>query len=531
MNRCTFFEGMRVLLITTPYPLDEYPIPPLSLTYLAAVLEREGIEVEILDLLVAECSASKVRRKLGEYKPQVVGITCATMNYPAASRILRVCKGYDPNIVTIIGGPHVSFTAGETLKRAPWIDIVVRGEGEETLIELVRTLGTRASLHQVKGVAFRDDGAIVLTEPRPPIEDLDGLPLPARRLLPLSKYRALGTPCTVITSRGCPFGCIFCSAPKMFGRRVRFRSPRLVVDEIEMVNKELGFERINIVDDTFTVNHRHVKQICNEIVKRGLHIEWGAYSRVDTITEELLGVMKEAGCRYLCFGIESGSPEILVNIKKGITLEEAREGIRLAAKAGIEVLASFILGLPGETRESAQQTVALSRELRDQYGVKYGFHLLAPMPGTDVYEKAGDYGIKILTHDWARYDANEPVTETTAISAREIKKIKDEYDRAVACAWEEIRRRAESGDPLSKVEVGEAATQEFTWRLLKGDVIERVGRVKAASAAEPVDELAQKVSRRLGVPLDLARGELGRMVQLGALRLERAGNGFIWKWS
>jgi len=521
---------MRVLFINAPYPLEEHPMPSLSLSYLGGVLQREGIEVEVLDLLTAHYSANKVGDKLEEYQPQVVGTSCATMSYPTAARVLKVCKRFDPGVVTVIGGPHVSFTAKETLERAPWIDIVVRGEGEETLVAVIRALEEGANLREVKGIAFHQDGAVVLTEPRPPIKDLDALPLPARHLLPLSKYRALEVPASVITSRGCPFGCIFCSAPKMFGRRVRFRNPKLVVDEVEMLHKELGFEEIHFVDDTFTLNPRHVKDVCNEIIARDLHIDWHAYSRVDTINEDLLKIMREAGCYYICFGIESGSQEILNTIKKGITLDEAKRAVRLSAEAGMGMLLSFILGLPGETPETARQTVALAREFRDEYGVNFGFHLLAPLPGTEMREKADEYGIRILTSDWSRYDANEPITETAAMSAEAVKEIMADYDKAIACAWEEMKCLAVAGDPRHKEVVKKKQTQEFVWRLIKDDVIEKLGRIKAHDAQDPMAQLSLKISQRLAVPLDVAQQEVGRLVEQGLVKSELVNGGFVWKW-
>lgn len=524
-------NSTRVLFINSPYPFDEHPTPPLSLSYLGAVLLREGIEVEVLDLLMSHYSASKVKQKLKEYRPQVVGTSCATMSYTTASRVLKVCKGFDPGVVTVIGGPHVSFTAEETLERAPWIDIVVRGEGEETLVALIRALEGRANLRGVEGIAFREDGAIVLSEPRPPIEDLNALPLPARHLLPLSKYRALGVPAVMLSSRGCPFRCIFCSAPKMFGRRVRFRDPKLVVDEIEMLHKELGFKEIHFVDDTFTLNPRHAKAICNEIMARNLHIDWHAYSRVDTIDQDLLRLMRKAGCYYICFGIESGSQQVLDTIKKGITLEEAKKVVRLAAEAGMGMLLSFILGLPGETPETARQTVALAKEFRDKYGAKYGFHLLAPLPGTEMREKADEYGVKILTNNWARYDANKPITETANMSAEAVTEIIANYDRAVACAWEEMKCLAEAGDPLQREAVGKKLSQGFVWRLIKDDVIERLGRIKADDAQKPVEQLSLKVAQRLAVPLDVAQQEMARLVGQGLIKSELVNGGFVWKWS
>ncbi|MBE0415363.1 MAG: radical SAM protein [Dehalococcoidia bacterium] len=519
---------MRVLLMSTPYPLEENPIPPLSLSYLAAVLQKEDIEVEILDLLVAKNSPSKIRQKLEEYQPQLVGLTCVTLNYPTAARMLKVCKDFDPRIVTVLGGPHASFALEETLLHALWVDVLVIGEGERTLVELVRALERGNDFRQVAGIAFREDKRVVKTEPRPLIEDLDELPLQARHLLPLSRYRAIDAPCTVITSRGCPYKCIFCSGPRLFGRRVRFRDPKLVVDEIEYIHKELGF-KINIVDDTFTLNHRHAQGVCDEIMRRGLKFEWNGFARADTVTEDLLKSMKEAGCAWLLFGVESASPDILKTIRKGITLDKVRKGVKLATEAGIKVFNSFILGLPGEIPETAQQSLAFAKELDSDYGAKYGFHLLSPLPGTELYERVSDYGLRILSRNWAKYDANRPITETAAMKPEMALKFIANYDRAVAYVMDDVKRRAEAGDAKCKEEMRQRAGVDFVWKLLKGDVIERVGRMK--NADDPVEQLAQKVSQRLAVPLDMAQEELGRLVQQGLLKLESVKAGFVWKWS
>ena len=519
---------MRVLLMSTPYPLEENPIPPLSLSYLAAVLQREGIEVQILDLLVSKNSPSKIREKLEEYQPQVVGATCVTLNYPTAAKNLKVCKDFDPRIVTMLGGPHASFALKETLLRALWIDVLVIGEGEMTLVELVRALEKGNDFRQVAGIAFREDKRVVTTEPRPLVEDLDEHPVPARHLLPLSKYRALNVPCTVITSRGCPYRCIFCSGPRLFGRRVRFRDPKLVVDEIESILGEFNFEKINIVDDTFTLNHRHARAVCDEIMRRNLKFQWNVFARADTVTEDLMKRMKEAGCAWLLFGVESAAPEILKTIKKGTTPDDIRKGTKIATEAGVKVFNSFILGLPGESPETARQSLAFAQELDRDYDAKYGFHLLSPLPGTELYEKPEDYGLRILSRNWAKYDANKPITETETMSPEMVLEVIADYDQAVACAWEEIKRKAEAGDPLYEEEIRGKASHEFVWRLLKGDVIERLGRMKDGD--DPVVQLAQRVSRRLDVPLDVAEQEMARLVQMGLLKRELTQGGFIWKW-
>ncbi len=402
------------------------------------------------------------------------------------------------------------------------------GEGDQTVVDVVETLSAGRDLAGVAGIAFRRNGRARVNEARPLIKDLDALPLPARDLLPISKYRALKVPCTVITSRGCPFGCIFCSAPRMFGRGVRYRSPKLVVDEIEMINRELGFQEINIVDDTFTVKESHVEAICQGIRDRGLDITWSVYSRVDTISPRVLNTMKEAGCTWVCFGLESGSQKILDTIKKRITTAKSREGVKMATESGLNVLASFILGLPGEDRETASQTVGLAKELFDTYKVSYGFHLLAPMPGTEVRERAGEYGIRILTHDWSKYNANRPVAETTTFTAGQMMEIVNDYEHEVSEAWEEMQKQARRGDPALRERVAKADTQGFVWKLLSTGAIEQLG-----NPGRSQDELALAAARKLGVSAALARREIKRLVSDGNLvRAVVDGRKHpVWKWA
>lgn len=483
------------------------------MTYLAAILQKNGIEVQILDLLVARYSPSVLTRRLRDFQPTVVGATCSTLNYKIAVRILKQCKNIDPNVVTLIGGPHVSFAAAEVIKSNPWIDVVVRGEGDHTVLNLAAVLRDAEDLSKVPGIAFRNNGSIKLTEPQSLIRDLDELPMPARHLLPLSTYRALGQPCTVVTSRGCPYGCIFCSAPKMFGRGVRFRNPKLVVDEIEHLREDLGFKNINIVDDTFTVKPEHVQGICEGIIDRKLDISWSVYSRVDTINPKMLRLMKDAGCSWMCFGLESGSQTILDTIRKGITVAQSREAVRMANEAGINVLVSFILGLPGENPGTASETVGLAKELFKTYGVSYGFHILAPMPGTEVCDKAKDYGIRILTHDWSKYNANRPVAETTTFSANQIIEIVADYERDVNKAWENILERTKAGDPLYKDRVDRSVSQSFVWEMLKIGAIHR----PAISKCRDVEQMARLLCDKLDVPFDVAQRELSRLVDQGIL--------------
>jgi anaerobic magnesium-protoporphyrin IX monomethyl ester cyclase len=525
---------MRVLLLSTPHPLEESPLPPLSLSYLAAVLIREGIQVRILDFLVMRYHPRKLRRELEEYRPQLVGATCVTLNYPIARRMLKACKDFDPHIFTVIGGPHVTFAQDETLLKSPWIDAIVVGEGERTLVELARTVEEGKDLRNVPGIAFADNGAVTRTAPRARIEELDELPLPARGLLPMARYRALGTTCTVITSRGCPYSCIFCSGHRMFGPKVRFRSPELVVDEIERLQRDFGLAKVNLVDDTFTVNHRHAEAVCEEMLRRDLKMKWSAFARVDRMNQDLARLMNRSGCEWVLFGVESGDEGILKTVKKGITLEQVRRAVQIAAEAGINVFNSFIFGLPGESRDTALKSMAFGGELQEKYGAKYGFHILAPLPGTELYERAKDYGIRILTRNWARYNANEAITETATMSRKMTEDVISIYDRQVEDAWGDVKRGAAGGDSLCALMIEGKEREQFVWALLERDVIEGL-REMPMSAAENPDvaeaELARRVSLRLGAGIETTQLRIRELMDKGVLSLESGTSGLRWRWN
>jgi len=525
---------LRVLLISTACPLEENPLPPLSLAYLAGVLERENIEVQILDFLVTRYSPQTLRKKLQEYRPQLVGVGCVTMNYPLAARMLKVCKSFDSDIFTVIGGPHVSFTLNETLLRAPWIDAIAIGEGERTLVELVKTVAEGNDIGNVAGIAFADGERVVKTEPRSLIEKLDQLPLPARHLLPLARYRALGVPCTIITSRGCPYGCIFCSAHHMFGRKVRFRSPGLVVDEIEMLHRDFGFPQINIVDDTFTANRDHARQVCEEILRRNLKIKWSAYARADNMTDELVVLMKRAGCNLVLFGVESADENILKTIRKGLTPEDVRRGVKVATDAGLKVFTSYIIGLPGESPETIRRSMAFADDIGNTYGAEYAFHVLAPLPGTELFENLNEYGLRVLSRNWACYDANQPVTESTTMRREMIQDAIATHDRVMESAWEEVRNRAASGDSECIRRLEDMQSQRFVWSLLQSDVLDRLGKIKAGTTADPAEaraELNRRIARKLNLSLDTTSQETDKLLQAGLLQLVMGVDGARWQWS
>jgi radical SAM superfamily enzyme YgiQ (UPF0313 family) len=520
---------MRILLVNPFYPISETPSPPLGLAYLAAALEAAGMEVRVLDLVVRPYSEELLAEVLDEFRPGIVGATAVTMTIDAALAVIADAKRMRPEAVTVVGGPHATFCAAETLAACPALDVVALGEGEETVVELARAVRAGAGLHGVRGLAFRETAGIRVTARRRRIRDLDRLPLPARHLLPLGRYRALGMPISMITSRGCPHRCIFCVGRRMVGARVRLRSPQHVVDELEAV-AALGFHQVNIADDLFTADAARCAAVCDEIRRRGLSVRWTAFARVDTVDAALLARMRAAGCTAVSFGVESGNPGILKTARKGITLAQVEAAVRMCAEAGVTALASFILGLPGETPETIAETMAFARRL-EAHGLIYGFHLLAPFPGTRVRERSAEYGLHLLTDDWRRYHANRAVVETAAVD-------RDRLDR-IAADWEErfTRYLGEIGKRMGQGRATAAEAHQLTnlerivlvYDLMMARTIERVG-VWSGTREGALEELVRRVQREFPAKAATAADALAMAAEQGDLVCEASGRMVRWGW-
>jgi len=448
---------MRVLLINPPYPISETPSPPLSLAVLAAALEQAGIEAAVCDYVVHPYRPVDLEAAIHRFDPQIAGITCVTMTFLDAAKIVRDLKQMAPDVLTVMGGPHVSFAAEKTLRALPALDCVAKGEGENTLVDLARAVAAGADFSHVSGLVWRRDDRIADNGfPRHRV-DLRAMAPPARRHLDLGRYRALGLPVSMITSRGCPHACIFCVGRKMVGPRVRYRDPAGIVEEMGELSR-YGFHQINLADDLFTADSGHCTRVCRQISKKGLCLSWTSFARVDTVTPDLAAELAAAGCHTLSFGVESADPEILKTARKGITPSQAVEAIGCCVEAGITPQVSFILGLPGETPETLKKTAAFADRLQ-QMGATFGFHLLAPFPGTEVAERAADYGIKILTDDWRMYHANRAVTETKAVPASMLDRIVigwekkfDQYLQELDTLRRSGRGPAETVWPLTRLE-------------------------------------------------------------------------------
>jgi radical SAM superfamily enzyme YgiQ (UPF0313 family) len=361
---------------------------------IAAVLEKNGCSVKILDLPALGFSENSLPAIIDQEKPDIVGVTAMTPTINSAVSIMEKVKKCDGNITVILGGAHATILPEETLKNVPEIDVIVRGEGEQTTLELVKALGLSGDIDQVSGITYRKGNSIKSTPLRPPILELDALPFPAFHLLPMKKYR-LHPPfgrrspvMPIITSRGCPYRCVFCSK-SVFGRRYRSNSPSYVVDEIRLLNEKFGVREIKFYDDTFTLDKKRVVAICRLLKEQGIDIPWTCETRVDLVTTELLGVMKDAGCYMIEYGVESGSQRVLNNLKKDITLEKTVEVFKSTHEAGIETVAYFMLGSPEETSETIDETIEFAKEIDPDF---VQFSITTPYPGTELYSLAVEEG-------------------------------------------------------------------------------------------------------------------------------------------
>lgn len=385
-----------------------YLDPPLGLLYIAAVLRQDGHAVSIID---AEAEGAedhrRIAKKVRAQDPDLVGLSFTTPMLSSAVNAIELIKKELPNVPVIVGGPHVSADPVASLE-ATGASIAVIGEGETTARELVSKLSRGESLTECRGICIRSDGNITRTQQRPFIKELDTLPFPARDLLKIEVYQHASSQSrkenpyytNVISSRGCPFKCIFCGSAAVFGDIIRYRSPSRVVDEIDECMRRFRIGIFSIVDDTLTISKSHVLGICDEIASRGLRPLWMAQARVDTIDEQILRAMKNSGCEEIHFGYESGSQEILDNIKKGITVEQSVRATGLARKAGMKIHGDFMIGNPGETEKTVRQTIELAKKLDPDTAQ---FTLAQPFPGTELYRIATKSGPKERRFDHYRW--------------------------------------------------------------------------------------------------------------------------------
>jgi radical SAM superfamily enzyme YgiQ (UPF0313 family) len=397
------------VVLALPQWFTQRPVQPMGLLYLAAVLRKAGHRVRIIDGEVERIGHDAMAEIVAEERPDLFGITCTTAQATRAFALADTVKRRVPGTFVVLGGPHASSLPERSLQEAPSLDAVVFGEGEQTILEIMDRLRSRATLEGVHGTAFRDKDGIVVNVARELIGDLDSLPFPTWDLIPMEKYVAstwfpnkVKQYTNIFTSRGCPYGCTFCGAKTTWTRKFRARSPENVVAEMEEVYTRFGIPNFFISDDLFTLKRTRVLEICSLILEKKLPITWTCLSRVNTVDREMLARMKKAGCYLICYGLESGSQAILDKLDKGTTVEQGIEAVAMAKEAGIKVFGSFMIGSPGETPETVEATIRLIRTMKLD---EVGLGVTTAYPGTDLFDTFGSDATGL---DWDKALAFNP---------------------------------------------------------------------------------------------------------------------------
>ena len=415
-----------ITLVNPPYPSGSHqhpPFTPLGLAYLAAVLEKNQYNVDVIDCQALKCTHEEFRTEISKRQPDIVGITSTTLTYKSALKIVKITKEVHPNCLTFLGGSHASFWDDKALQECPSLDVVVRKEGENTMLELAKIIEEDKSFRDVLGITCRDNEKIVKNPDRAYIENLDELPFPAHHLWPIERLRKHGTVVfPLITSRGCVYWCEFCTTVRMFGQRYRMRSPKNVVDELEFLQKKFGAQQFTFYDDAFTVDQRRAAEICEEIKNRKMKIRWDCETRVDMITKGLLRNMREAGCQAVWFGVESGSQLVLDAMRKGISPANTIKAFNWAKEVGLMTVANVVLGFPGETKETIWETIKFVEKLSPD---DVGYYIATPYPGTPLYDSVINDGSLKVT-DFDRYDTATPLFDIPGLSMQELREIREQ---------------------------------------------------------------------------------------------------------
>jgi len=425
---------MKVLLINPPFHRLKgfgHTYYPLGLGYLCAVANRLGVEARIYNaetpdinekLNHAENYNQKIKSHkkytdalndsehyvwkeindvISSYHPDVVGITVMTAKYASALKISEIVKSINGgHIKTVWGGPHPTICTKEVIGE-PLVDFVVLGEGEETFEELLMELKRgEDNFGKIKGLAYKTNGILRVNPVRELVQDLDKLPSPDRENILYPERYFPNSFGNMITLRGCPFLCGYCSAKSIWSRKVRYRGIDSIILEIRLIKERYGSRDFYFWDDSFTLNRDRVAAICNRLINEALNISWGCTTRVDLLDEEILLLMKKAGCDYISIGIESGSERILKIVEKDITIKQIKAAVEMIKMSKIPFEAFFMIGFPDETREDIEKTFQLMKEMD---GGTVCFSIFTPYPGSAQFETAKRYGLIPEKINWSDY--------------------------------------------------------------------------------------------------------------------------------
>ncbi len=426
-------QKLKVLFVVPPSSLRERYgdlleagalYPSMGLAYIAAVAEQQGYPVAVIDAEATGQDYPDIEKAIREYQPDVIGFQTFCANLPRCRKVAGIAKSVNPDITVVFGGVQATLFPEEQLQDKN-VDVVVRGEGELSFAALLNAIETHRDLADVRGIMFRNtSGECVATPPMDLIPSLDDLPRPALHLFPMESYHSSAQlrgsrTLHLLTSRGCPFQCSYCSGDLIFGRTFRFRSPEKVIEDIQWLISEYHIDGLQFYDETFTVNRDRVFALCDAMDRAGIRLPWAIFTRVDLVDEELLRRMHASGCYQIFFGVETGVPRLLKLIRKGTTLDQARNAFKLTRKIGIETVASFMLTLPGERTEDTQESIRFGIELDPDYIYWLTF---VPYPGNDLAEIARQSGA-IINDDPTTYNVfNEIVYVPEGRNEEEIRK-------------------------------------------------------------------------------------------------------------
>jgi radical SAM superfamily enzyme YgiQ (UPF0313 family) len=397
---------------------------PLGLATLAAITREAGFDSEILDCAALRLGYKDSVREILRRNPDYIGFTSTTVYIENTAKLAHYVKKLNKKIITMIGGSHFSALPGETLKRYKQFDLGCVGEGDITIVELLKALDSGKDLKNVKGLMIRDKGKIIFTGEREMVKNLDELPMPAYDLLPdirkyymppaNSLYRMPSA--SMVTSRGCPMKCTFC-ANVIFKNNCRAHSTDYVMRVIKYLYYEFGIREIQFYEDNFTAYRNRLIEICKRLIKEKLDLNWWCMGSVNAVNPEILNLMKKSGCWQIAYGCESGSQEILDNFKKGVSVEQIEKAVKWTKEAGIGTKGFFMVGNPLETKETMKRTVGFIKKLPlDDFHITY----FTPLPGSEVYGKVDDYGE--FEDRWDKLSMFHPTFVPYGLSKKDIEK-------------------------------------------------------------------------------------------------------------
>ncbi|MGD2039817.1 MAG: radical SAM protein [Anaerolineae bacterium] len=416
---------MHVVLLEPPKipweMMGDVVAPPLGLAQLAGCLEQAGISVEILDANALEIPWSGLESALTKAQPALIGMTVFTPFVPEIARAVQIARRAVPGAVIVLGGPHVTFTAEETLQTMPEADIVARGEGDQIIVDLAQAVDTGAGIEDIPGLSYRRGGTVVHNPAAPPL-DISQSPLPAFHLMPMERYHfaSLGGPfATVVASRGCPFQCSFCSEWPFWGGGWRPHDPEAVIEQVDILVNRYQRRNIWFGDDCFNVSGDHIAAICQGILDRDIDVNWYYQGRADMVVKhrELLPLMRRAGNRMVQIGIEASNDEQRDALNKQLATDTVREAVRLLRQHDIVCQGMQIVGLPDDTPSTFEQKVRLVNELDVDFPV---FLVYTLFPGAPDYDRAVEQGWLELPADYARHDMAHVLAPNPRMSPQQI---------------------------------------------------------------------------------------------------------------